>query len=255
MTSNFKDHFSTQSSCYQRYRPVYPPALFAWLARQTPQQQLAWDCATGSGQAALALAEYFARVIATDASAQQIAQRQPHTGVEYLVAVAEQPPLADASVDLITVAQALHWFEQTAFYRQALRVLKPHAVLAVWSYKLLSITPPIDAVITHYYQDIVGAYWPAERTLVEQGYPPLPAPFRAIEPPVFAMTSHWDMYALLGYLDTWSASVYYHKAEHHDPLSRIQTALTQAWGDPSQRYRVHWPLHIRVGIKESAPCC
>lgn len=255
MTSGFKDHFSTQASHYQRYRPGYPPALFEWLASQTPQHTLAWDCATGNGQAAQALANYFDKVIATDASAQQIAQCPIHPGVAYQVASAEQAPLADASVDLITVAQALHWFDQSVFYRQAWRVLEADGVLAVWSYNLLSIAPPIDAIVNHYYHDIVGPYWPPERQLVEQGYAPLPAPFSELHTPAFAMTSHWTLADLLGYLGTWSASVYYAKAKQRDPLSRIREALAQAWGDPEQRYTVHWPLQIRVGIKRKNACC
>ena len=189
MTAKFKDHFSSQSSQYQRYRPRYPQALFEWLAMQTPQHALAWDCATGNGQAALALANYFEKVIATDASDNQIAQCSPHPRVAYRVARAEQAPFADTSIDLITVAQALHWFDQSVFFQEAWRVLKPNAVVAVWSYKMLSIAPEINAIVDHYYHDIVGPYWPAERQLVEQGYAPLPAPFREIRAPDFAMTS------------------------------------------------------------------
>lgn len=249
MTSGFKDHFSTQSTHYQRYRPSYPVALFEWLASKTPQHALAWDCATGNGQAAQAVAIYFDKVLATDASAQQIAQCQTHPMVEYRVANAEQPPLADASVDLITVAQALHWFNQTTFFQQAWRVLKNQGVLAVWSYSLLSITPAIDAIVNHYYHDIVGPYWPPERQLVEQGYAPLPAPFSAIDTPVFSMTTHWELDDLLGYLGTWSASVYYAKAQGYDPLSHIRDALAHAWEAPAQRRSVRWPLQIRVGMK------
>ena len=251
MTSNFKDHFSTHSTQYQRYRPSYPSALFEWLAAQTPAHALAWDCATGNGQAAQALATYFDKVIATDASAQQIAQCQPHEGVEYRVANAEQPPFADVSIDLITVAQALHWFDYTAFFQQAWRVLKNQGVLAVWSYNLLSITPAIDAIVKHYYHDIVGPYWPPERQLVEQGYAPPPPPFSEIHTPTFAMTSQWDLNDLLGYLGTWSASVYYTEARQQDPLSRIRDDLAQVWADPNQRRSVHWPLHIRIGVKET----
>jgi SAM-dependent methyltransferase len=249
MGSGFKDHFSTQSIDYQRYRPSYPPALFEWLATQTQQHTLAWDCATGNGQAALALAGHFDKVIASDASAQQISQCKPHPGVEFTVAPAEQPPLADASVDLITVAQALHWFDQTAFFQQAVRVLKDQGVLAVWSYGLLSISPAIDSVVNHYYHEIVGPYWPPERKLIEQGYDPLPASFREIQAPPFDMTTQWNLDDLLGYLGTWSASVYYAKAQQYDPLSHIRDALTQAWKFPEQHYNVHWPLQIRIGIR------
>jgi SAM-dependent methyltransferase len=249
MTANFKDHFSTQSSQYQRYRPRYPQALFQWLATQTPQHELAWDCATGNGQAALALTNYFEKVIASDASDNQIAQCLPQPRVEYRVAKAEQAPYADASVDLITVAQALHWFDQAAFYQEAWRVLKAHAVLAVWSYKMLSISPKIDAVVHYYYRDIVGPYWPPERKLVEQGYAPLPAPFHEIDPPDFSMTSQWDLNDLLGYLGTWSASVYYSKTHQQDPVSHIRADLSQAWDQAERQRTVHWPLELRVGVK------
>lgn len=251
MTAKFKDHFSTQAAQYQRYRPSYPTDMFGWLVEQAPQHQLAWDCATGNGQAALSLAEHFAKVFASDASANQISQCQPHPHVEYKVASAEQAPLASNTVDLITVAQALHWFNQTAFFKEAWRVLKPNGKLAVWSYNLLSITPSIDAIVNHYYHDIVGPYWPAERRLVELGYAPFPSPFTEIPVPTFAMSAEWNMQDLLGYLGTWSASVYYAKVKQSDPLSHIQNELMQAWGEPQRHYPVLWPLHMRVGIKQT----
>lgn len=251
MTSDFKDHFSTQSSQYQRHRPHYPAALFEWLSEQTPQHGLAWDCATGNGQAAQALANYFEKVIASDASENQIAQCREHPRIEYRVAGAEQAPLADASVDLISVAQALHWFDQTRFFQEAWRILKDNGVLAVWSYNLLSISPQIDAIVNHYYHDVVGTYWPPERSLVENGYAPLAPPFHEIEVPAFAMTSQWTLLDLLGYLGTWSASVYYAKAQQHDPLTHIRDALAEAWQDPAQCVTVNWPLQLRVGFKRT----
>lgn len=251
MSTDFKDHFSTQSQHYQRFRPVYPPALYAWLAEQTPAHELAWDCATGNGQAAQALAREFAKVLATDASEKQIGQCSPHSNVEYRVAHAEAAPLGDCSADLITVAQALHWFDLNAFYREAARVLKANGVLAVWSYQLLAISPPIDAVVNRYYHDIVGPYWPPERRLVEQGYAPMPPPFQEIEAPAFAMSSEWNLEELLGYLGTWSASVRYTKAQQTDPLDRIRADLTEAWGPIERRYPVHWPLQLRVGRNQT----
>jgi SAM-dependent methyltransferase len=173
----------------------------------------------------------------------------PHPRIEYRVAGAEHAPLENNSVDLITVAQALHWFDQTQFFQEAWRVLKQNGVLAVWSYNLLSINPPIDAIVNYYYQDIVGPYWPPERRLVENGYPPLPTPFHEIDVPDFAMTSHWTLADLLGYLGTWSASVYYAKAQQHDPLLHIRETLAQAWEDPEQAVTVYWPLQLRVGYK------
>jgi SAM-dependent methyltransferase len=247
MSADFKDHFSTQSQHYQRFRPLYPLDMFTWLTSLTPGHELAWDCATGNGQAAQALARDFAKVIATDASEKQIAQCPPQTGVEYRVARAEAAPLRDRSAVLITVAQALHWFDLNAFYREAARVLKANGVLAVWSYQLLAISPPIDAIINRYYHDIVGPYWPPERRLVEQGYAPMPQPFQEIEAPAFAMTSEWNLEELLGYLGTWSASVHYTKAQQTDPLDQIRKGLAEAWGPIARRYPVHWPLQLRVG--------
>lgn len=251
MHSNFKDHFSTQSSQYLRFRPHYPHSLFEWLAQQTPGHQLAWDCATGSGQAAQALADHFDHVIATDASANQIAQCRPLPRIEFKVASAELAPFTDASVDLITVAQALHWFDQDKFFQEAWRVLKTRGVLAVWNYKMLSVNPQIDAIVQHYYQDIVGPYWPPERRLIEMGYASLPEPFTEVEVPAFAMTSQWILDDLLGYLGTWSASVYYQKAQGHEPLALIQEELTQTWGTPEKIMTINWPMQIRVAYKQN----
>jgi len=249
MTANFKDHFSTQAQDYRRYRPHYPPNLYAWLAQQAPQRELAWDCATGNGQAALDLAAHFREVLATDASANQIAQCPPHPQVNFQVAAAEQAPLADGSVDLICVAQALHWFDLEAFYREARRVLKDHGVLAVWSYNLLNVSPEVDAVVNYYYRHLVGPYWPPERRLVERGYAALPAVFQEIDVPAFAMHTEWALDELMGYLGTWSASVHYKAAQQHDPLQHIHLPLMQAWEDPAQTRRVQWPLQLRVGHK------
>ncbi|MEJ2452391.1 MAG: class I SAM-dependent methyltransferase, partial [Gammaproteobacteria bacterium] len=203
--------------------------------------------ATGSGQAAVGLAAQFESVLATDASENQIAQCPTHPRISFQVASAEQAPLADHSVDLITVAQALHWFDLEAFYREARRVLKPHGVLAVWSYKLLHVSPQVDAVIDYYYRDLLGPYWPPERQRVEQGYAPLPADFRALDLPAFAMVTDWQPEQLLGYLGTWSAGVYYRQALQHDPLQHIKLPLARAWGNPTQQRRVTWPLQLRVG--------
>src|SRR4051812_1803752 len=159
----FKDHFSTQSTSYASFRPRYPEGLFRNLADNSPTRTLAWDCATGTGQAAVSIAPFFDRVIATDASENQIRNAEPHDRVEYQVATAEQSGLASQSVDLITVAQALHWFELDRFYPEAIRVLKPNGLLAVWCYTYLRIASNVDALVQHFYNDIVGPYWPFER--------------------------------------------------------------------------------------------
>ena len=164
----FKDHFSAHAVDYAAFRPHYPTELFRYLAGIVDEQKLAWDCATGNGQAAVELAELFERVIATDASAEQIANAQKHQKVEYRVATAETNGIDSLAIDLITVAQALHWFDLDRFYAETKRTLKPSGVIAAWTYNLLHITPEIDAIIGHYYSNVVGPFWPAERALVEK---------------------------------------------------------------------------------------
>jgi ubiquinone/menaquinone biosynthesis C-methylase UbiE len=153
----FKDHFSKQAADYAKFRPRYPKELFRRLASIAPDTQLAWDCATGTGQAAIELAEFFDRVIATDASEKQIANAERHPRVEYRAATAEESGLDAASVDLVTVAQALHWFDLDRFYAEVRRVLKPQGLLAATAYKLAKISPEIDLIVNHYYSDIVGS--------------------------------------------------------------------------------------------------
>ena len=252
--AHFKDHFSTKSDQYQRYRPTYPKSLFEYLASLCPSHECAWDCATGTGQAAMQLVIHFSQVIATDASEQQVNQLPRHPHLEGRVMLAEQVDFTDNSIDLITVAQALHWFDQTQFYDQAWRILKPNAIIAIWSYNLLSIKPAIDNIIQHYYHEIVGPYWPKERLIIERGYAPIPAPFDSIAPPEFAMSTHWRLADLLGYLATWSASKYYREAKGDDPLSLITPSLTEAWGEPDTQYPVHWPMQLLIGQKKPASC-
>ena len=240
----FKDHFSRQAAEYAKYRPRYPEGLFRRLALIAPSNQLAWDCATGSGQAALELARVFGRVIATDASEKQVANAKAHPGVEYRVATAENSGLESGSVDLITVAQALHWFDLEQFYAEVRRVLKPGGAIAVWAYKLATVTEDIDAMVNHYYSEVVGPYWPAERVLVEK-FEELPFPLSPIETPEFDMVAEWNVEALLGYLRTWSATQRFMAAEKRDPLEGVEDELRGAWG-PEKR-RVTWPLTLKVG--------
>ena len=242
--SQFKDHFSKQAAEYAKFRPRYPKELFRWLASVAPSNELAWDCATGSGQAAVELADVFDHVIATDGSERQIANTEPHSGVEYRVATAETSGLKSSSADLITVAQALHWFDLQRFYAEVRRILKPQGVIAAWAYKLATVAENIDAVVNHYYSEVVGPYWPAERVLVEK-FEELPFEFSPIETPAFEMVAEWNVDALLGYLRTWSATQRFMAAEQRDPLEKIEAELHEAWGKNVRR--VVWPLTVRVG--------
>ena len=242
----FKDHFSAHAADYAKFRPRYPKELFRWLASAAPGTELAWDCATGNGQAAVELADVFERVIATDASESQVRNAEAHRRVEYRVAPAEGSGLVSNTLDLVTVAQALHWFDLERFYAEVRRVLKPHGLLAAWAYKLTKIDPTIDAVVDQYYSDIVGAYWPAERVLVEK-FEELSFPFPEIATPPFEMVAQWNAEHLVGYLRTWSATQRFVAANQRDPLKDIEGNLRSAWGNAEQLRPVSWPLVVRVG--------
>jgi SAM-dependent methyltransferase len=243
----FKDHFSRQAADYAKFRPSYPRELFDYLGSIVPSRQLAWDCGTGNGQAAVGLASVFQRVIATDASEKQISNAQPHECVKYRVAPAENSGIKSGTIDLIMVAQALHWFDLDRFYAEARRVLKPDGVLAASVYNLLHIEPAIDEVVNQYYYEVVGPFWPPERQLVEQ-FADLPVPFHKIDPPKFEMTAQWNLDHLVGYLGTWSSTQRFIAAKGSDPLEQVTDELRNAWGDPQQTRKVIWPLTLRVGV-------
>lgn len=246
-TTGFKDHFSGNSADYAAYRPGYPPELFAWLASQAPGHDLAWDCATGSGQAALGLAPHFRGVVATDASADQIAQARPGAGVRYAVAPAEASGLAPGSVDLVTVAQAVHWFDLPAFHAEVKRVLRPKGVLAVWCYERLRVEPALDEVIEAFYGRQLGPYWPPERRHVESGYRDLDFPYLECPVPDFAMEARWTLDQLMGYFATWSAVKRYRQATGNDPLPALRGTLEALWVSLEKPKPIKWPLSLRLG--------
>ncbi len=246
--TGFSDHFGAVAGSYADFRPGYPPELFAWLAAQCAGQELAWDCGAGSGQASVALAAHFARVHATDASADQVAHAEPHPCVEYRVAPAEQSGLPDRSADLVTVAQALHWFDLPAFYAEVRRALKPGGVIAAWTYGVhVTEGDDVNAVVRHFYEHVVGPCWPPERRHVENGYRELPFPFTRIAAPEFTMQVRWPLAQLLGYLGSWSATARYRKLNGSDPLPALRQQLLPLWGDPAQARSVSWPLSLLAG--------
>ena len=242
----FKDHFSRQAADYAKFRPGYPRELFDYLGSIAPSRQVAWDCGAGNGQAAVALASVFDRVIATDASEKQIANAQPYERVEYRVAPAENSGIESDTIDLIMVAQALHWFDLDRFYVEARRVLKSDGVLAASAYNLLHINSAIDEVVNRYYYEVVGPFWPQERKLVEQ-FDNLPFPFQEIDPPKFEMKAQWNLDHLVGYLRTWSSTQRFIAAKGSDPLKQIIDELRAAWGTPEQTRNVIWLVTLRIG--------
>ncbi len=248
MTADFSDHFSSVAEAYAAARPTYPAALFDYLAGLAPSHAHAWDCAAGNGQATLALAARFARVTATDASAAQLAQAPRHSGVAYREALAQESGLADASVDLVTVAQALHWIDLPRFYQEVARVLVADGVLAVWCYGLQRLDDEaLDARLAHFYGSVVGPYWAPERKLVETGYRTVPFPFEELEAPAFEMAQEWLLPELLAYLRTWSATAAFVKAQGVDPVTALAAELEPIWGPTGRRRRVRWPLSLRIG--------
>lgn len=243
----FQDHFSKLAQNYARSRPRYPEAIYQYLAGLTPGRNLAWDCATGNGQAAVALAEYFNQVVATDASARQIEQAFPHPRVTYQVEPAEKTSLAPGTVDLVTVGTAIHWFDFDGFYAEVRRVSRPGGILAAWTYFFPQIDPAIDPLILRYYWEVLGGYWPERIHYLENGYRTLPFPFTEIEPPPFVMEADWDLEQLLGFIASWSGTQKYQEQTGRQPIELILPELEAAWGRAERVQHIHWPLFFRIG--------
>lgn len=244
--TTFKDHFSGHAAEYAMFRPNYPPELFDYLASISPEHELAWDCATGNGQAAVGLAAHFARVIATDASAQQIESAQPHPGISYRVAPAEASGIDPDSVDLILVAQALHWFDMDRFFMEAKRVLRESAILAVSTYTHASVNPGIDVILSKFYRETTGPYWPPERDLVETNFQSIHFPFPELPSRQFEMRQQWNLAQLTGYLRTWSATKKFIAARGFDPVDSLVEELRAVWERAEKPREVRWPLYLRV---------
>lgn len=251
----FKDHFSETAAGYVRFRPRYPETLFHYLADAAPRRVRAWDCATGSGQAAIGLAKHFERVIATDASAGQIAHALPNPRVDYRVAPAEKSGLEPESVDLVTVAQALHWFDIPAFFQEVKRVLVPGGLLAVWCYQLFTIDPEIDRIVLRFYTETVGRYWPPERKMIEEGYRSIsfPSAFTELRTPSFSLESPLTLDQFGGFLQTWSAVQRCNKEKGRDPVAPLLAELAPLWGDLKRPRMLRYPLPLRMGRKEEGP--
>ena len=248
---SFVDYFGAQAPAYAAFRPTYPEAMIAWLATRAPGRQLAWDCGTGSGQVALALAPHFVEVVGTDASVAQLTQARAAPNLRYWAAAAEACGLPDGCVDLITVAQALHWFDIAAFHREVRRVARPGALLAEWCYALLEVDDVgLSRTLARFHDEIVGPYWPEERRAVMEGYAGLPFPFPRLPSPPFAMTARWTRGQLAGYLRTWSATQRYREAQGEDPVARWEEEAAPHWEQADQRREVRWPLALRVGRVE-----
>ena len=243
----FQDLFSRDAAGYAKFRPRYPVALFDWLAGLPASRRLAWDCATGNGQAATLLAERFDWVVGSDASLAQLRAARCDPRVSYLASLAESSALVAGRVDLVTVAQALHWLDLPRFYAEVDRVVAPGAALAIWGYARLTASPKIESAIHRFHDETVGLYWPTERKLVEEGYRSFQIPIREIVAPPFAIEARLTLPALMGYLRTWSAVWNYLSAEGRDPVAALEPELAAVWGDPAVPQPIVWPLFVRAG--------
>lgn len=243
---DFKDHFSKVAVAYAAHRPSYPTELVDFLARLAPARHLAWDAGCGSGQLAVLLAEVFDRVIATDASAAQVAQATPHARVEYHRAPAEASGLPANVADLVTAAQAAHWFDLAAFYAEVRRVTHPGAIVALISYGVLAAGADLDAVIRPFYRDVLDPYWPPERWHVDDGYRSLPFPFAELDAPAFEIRRDWALADLVGYVGTWSAVWALERAVGPGAFVTFRGQLATAWGPAETVRTVRWPLALRV---------
>ena len=244
----YKDYFSGVAESYQKYRPCYPVSLFDHLLTLIDARDIAWDCGTGSGQAAIRLAQFFNKVIATDASAEQIASAEQHPRVEYMNVPAEHSGLPDQCIDMVTVAQALHWFDLPAFYSEVKRVVKPGGILAVWTYGKMKLElPELRSVIGHFYHDVVGPYWPPEREQVDDKYQSIPFPFEEISAPSFTIESALVLEELAGYIYTWSATQNYISTLKKDPVPELVNQLQKVWEEPEFPLTFRWPISLKIG--------
>lgn len=243
---SFRDYFTKQSGNYAVYRPAYPDELFNFLSRVAPSNETAWDCATGNGQAANGLAKYFNKVIASDASAEQVGNSFENNKITYRVFPAEKADIESSSIDLVTVAQALHWFDVNKFYSEVRRVAKKGGILAVWMYDLVKIAPEINQILSKFDNDILKNHWPPERQLFYEKYASIPFPFEQINTPEFKMSAGWSFEDLTGFLGTWSAVQKFKDSVKSDPVELIRNDLQKAWGK-EKILKAEWDIILKAG--------
>jgi len=246
-SGRFKDHFSDVAAAYAAHRPSYPAALVDFLARLAPARRLAWDSGCGSGQLSVLLAGPFARVVASDASPEQIARAVPHPKVEYRCVAAEASGLPERVADLAAAAQAAHWFDLPAYYAEVRRVVRRGGIVALISYGVVTADPAVDAVIQPFYRNVLASYWPPERRHVDDAYRSLPFPFEELDTPAFEIRLDWRLDELIGYVGTWSAVWALEQAQGPGPFAAFRRVLADAWGPPAAVRPMCWPLALRVG--------
>ncbi len=246
--TGFKDHFSETAVGYAAFRPAYPATVAEYLANVASPRGLVWEAGCGSGQLSVLLAERFDRVIATDASVEQIAQARAHPKIEYRVARAEASALPDHSADLAVAAQAAHWFDLDAYYGEVRRVVRPGGFIALICYGIHSTNDAaVDHVVGQFYGVTLRAYWPPERRHIENEYRSLPFPFEEIKSPKLEIRVRWTLAEMAGYIESWSAVWAISRIKGREPIDAFQRDLANKWGPADTTRPVRWPLAMRVG--------
>ena len=239
-----KDRFSNHSKEYATFRPGYPKGLYDFIFNHVNYFNCAWDAGTGNGQVAADLASRFRRVLATDISVRQLDQARRLTNIDYSVA-GEVTVFPNRTTDLITVGQAIHWFDRDNFYKEVKRVAKPGSLVAVWGYGLLSISPEIDPLLEHFYREVVGPYWDPERKLIDERYQTISFPFDEIKTPAFRFSVQWSLKELQGYLETWSSVRKYMQINNTNPVDDFVGLIRSSWSN--EKVAANFPLFLRLG--------
>jgi SAM-dependent methyltransferase len=240
-----KDNFSNQASLYAKYRPTYPPSLFDFILSHVKGRDAAWDCATGNGQTAKELAKHFEKVYATDISQKQLDHAEKAPNIIYSMQPAETTNFPPHTFDLVTVSQALHWFQFDQFYEEVRRVCKKDGWLAVWMYDR-KLSPQIDSIISEsLYKNLLGEYWDNERKHVDQNYRTIPFPFEEVPCPEFVIRLQWTLDDLKGYLNSWSAVQKFIAKNNYNPVDEFILQLKPHW--TQEKMEVEFPITLRMG--------
>lgn len=238
-----KDYFSGHSKLYATFRPTYPDALYEFIFNHVKQFDVAWDCATGNGQVAQVLAKHFKQVFASDISSEQLKHAHQANNIVYRAEPAEHTSFTGNQFNLITVAQAIHWFNRANFFQEVARIAKPDAILAVWGYANCMVNPEIDKFFFHFYQNTVGPYWDKARVLIEEHYRTIVFPFEEIPAPPFQINVQWNLDQFAGYITTWSATQKYIQATGVDPVPEFIGQVKPYW---RLTMPVTFPIFLRL---------
>jgi len=241
-----KDNFSSGSDQYLKFRPTYPSDFIDYLNALVRNKGNAWDCGTGTGQLAVELSRSFQHVFATDISRSQLDNALQADNISYSVQPAEHTHFRNKQFDLITVGQAIHWFDFEKFYAEVRRTAKDNAIFCAVGYRRIKVSEQVDSIITHFYENVLGGYWDAERQYVDENYATIPFPFSEIETPRFEIKLNWTFEHFINYFNTWSAVKHFIKRNGHNPVDALANEVKGHWGDMPMR-EVSFPLLLRIG--------